>query len=226
VFQFGYQDGRLAAKDPHKYLPWPLGTAGERGWKTPRSGSLAPLSGRQNFASFRGTRATHSGVHELEKLGQVPGVVVEFRDDWAANDSQAEADRYRELLANSQYALSPPGHNPNCYRIQEAVESGAVPVIVPGTNGRNTTFCHNNWSGLYGLPVGDTTAYPWIPTAPFRTLHSFSDLVGDAQGMRVGATDETGVKLQRWYRHWRRAFHDQLEQRVTSSLAVSATTRE
>jgi hypothetical protein len=225
VFQFGYQDDRLAAKDPQKYLPWPLGTAGWRNWRTPSPKSLAPLSGRANFASFRGTRAT-----SLEKLVRVSGVVVEFTDAQAVSAAdvykEADADRYRELLATSQYALSPPERSANTYRIQEAVESGAVPVIVPGTNGRNTTFCHNNWSGLYGLPVGDTTAYPWIPTAPFRTLHSFSDLVGDAQGMRVGATDETGAKLQSWYRHWRRAFHDQLEQRVTSSLAVSATTRE
>jgi len=226
VFQFGYQDERLAATDPKKYLPWPLGTAGWRSWKTPSASSLAPMSGRTNFASFRGTRATHSGVRELEKLGQVPGVVVEFRDNWTASDSRAEADRYRELLATSQYALSPPGHNPNCYRIQEAVESGAVPVIVPGTNRRNTTACYDNWSGLYGLPVGDATAYPWIPTAPFRTLKTFSDLVGDAEGMRAGATDVTGRQLQSWYRHWRRAFHDQLEQRVKSSLALSSATPE
>jgi hypothetical protein len=226
VFQFGYQDERLAAKEPQKYLPWPLGTAGWRSWKTPSYNSLAPLSGRANFASFRGTRTTHPGTGELEKLGQVPGVVVEFRDDWAATDTQAEADRYRELLATSQYALSPPGHNPNCYRIQEAIESGAVPVIVPGTRGLKEAFCYDNWSGLYGLPVGDATAYPWIPTAPFRTLKSFGDLVGGAEDMHTGATDATGKQLQSWYRHWRRAFHDQLEQRVTSSLAVSATTRE
>lgn len=222
VFQFGYQDDRLAAKEPQKYFPWPLGTAGWRSWKTPSASSVAPLSGRANFASFRGTRATHSGVRELEKLGQVPGVVVEFRDDWAPTDSQSEADRYRELLATSQYALSPPGHNPNCYRIQEAVESGAVPVIVPGTNRRNTTACYDNWSGLYGLPVGNATAYPWIPAAPFRTLKAFGDLVGDSEGMRAGATDAIGRQLQSWYRHWRRAFHDQLERRVKSSLALSA----
>jgi hypothetical protein len=230
VFQFGFQDGRLAAREPRKYLPWPLGTSSWRSWKTPSPGSLTPLSGRKNFASFHGARATEGfalpGVHELEMLGQVPGVVVEFRDDRAASDSQADADRYKELLATSQYALSPPGLNINSYRIQEAVESGAVPVIVPGTNGRSTTFCYDNWPGLYGLPVGNATAYPWIPTAPFRTLHAFSDLVGDAQGMRARATDETGRQLHRWYRHWRRAFHDQLEQRVNSSLALSTITRE
>mmetsp|Transcript_93632 Transcript_93632/g.243859 ORF Transcript_93632/g.243859 Transcript_93632/m.243859 type:complete len:388 (+) Transcript_93632:31-1194(+) len=227
VFQFGYQDGRLAAKDPQKYLPWPLGTAGWRSWRTPPAGSVAPLGGRATFASFRGTRSTRSGASQLEKLGQVPGVVIEFRDKWAQNDSQAEADRYKELLATSQYALSPPGHNPNCYRIQEAVESGAIPVILPGTNlQHNTTACYNNWSGLYGLPVGDATAYPWIPTAPFRTLKTFGDLVGSAEGMRTGATDATGRQLQSWYKHWRRAFHDQLEQRVKSSLALSALARE
>jgi len=226
VFQFGYQDERLAAKDPQKYLPWPLGTAGWRSWKTPNASSLAPLSGRTNIASFRGTRATHPGVRDLEKLGQIPGIVVEFRDDWAAKDTQAEADRYRELLATSQYALSPPGHNPNCYRVQEAVESGAIPVIVPGTNRRNTTVCYDSWSGLYGLPVGNATAYPWIPTAPFKTLKTFSSLISDTKSMRAGATDMAGRQLQSWYRHWRRAFHDQLEKRVKSSLALSAATRE
>jgi hypothetical protein len=226
VFQFGYQDGRLAAKDPHKYLPWPLGTAGERGWKTPRSGSLAPLSGRQNFASFRGTRATHPGATELEMIGQVSGVVVEFRDAQAASESQEDADRYKELLATSQYALSPPGRNANTYRIQEAVESGAIPVIVPGTNGRSTTFCYDNWSGLYGLPMENATAYPWIPAAPFRTLRKFGDLAGGAEVMRTGITDATDGQLQSWYRHWRRAFHDQLEQRVNASLALTAAAPE
>jgi len=225
VFQFGYQDERLAATDPKKYLPWPLGTAGWRSWQTPVTRDLAPLSRRGRFAAFRGTRSTHTSIDELEQLGRAHGVVVELRGTWQSNDSRADADRYKELLVTSQYALAPGGHNPNCFRIQEAVESGAIPVIVPGRN-RPDNACYDNWSGLYGLPVGNATAYPWIPTAPFKTLQRFGDLVGDAEAMRAGATDLAGQKLQRWYGKWRAAFHGQFERLVRASMAMSAANRK
>jgi hypothetical protein len=225
VFQFGYQDERWAARDPKKYLPWPLGTAGWRSWQTPAAKDLAPLSRRGHFAAFRGTRGTHTSIGELEQLGRVHGVVVELRDKWQKNDSSADAARYKELLATSQYALAPGGHNPNCFRIQEAVESGAIPVIVPGRN-RPDDGCYDNWSGLYGLPVANATAYPWIPTAPFKTLQRFADFPGEEEAMRAGATDLAGRQLQRWYGKWRVAFHDQLERLAEAAMAPSAASRE
>jgi hypothetical protein len=218
VFQFGYQDERLAAKDPKKYLPWPLGTADFRSWTTPARSSLVPTSQRDNLAAYRGSKQTHGeSFDQLNTLGRLPGVVIESRDKWTAHDDEEDATRYKTLLASSKYALAPAGHNPNCYRVQEAVESGAIPVIVPGTSDHNA--CYDNWSGLYGLPVKGATAYPWIPAAPFRTLHSFGEFGRDLDAVRKGATDKAGRKLQSWYDGWRAAFHDRLELLVQSSMS-------
>jgi hypothetical protein len=208
VFQFGYQDERLASSDP-KYMPWPLGPAEWRSWRAPTRKNLKPLSQRDHFAVYRGSNNTHKPF-DVSAVRRYPGVVAETRGGWNFSDGQADVDRYLELLTTGQYALSPAGHNPNCFRIQEAVESGAIPVIVVSTD-NNPHHCYSNWAALYGLPAATGTKYPWIPKAPFYVLPSWSAFGDHVEAMRAGATDQAGKNLQRWYNQWLAAFHDRLE---------------
>jgi len=216
VFQFGYQDERLSSEDP-RYMPWPLGTAGWRGWRSPDTKTLTPLSQRKHLAVFRGSSSTHEKAWgDFNAYSRHHEMVIQFRGAWPPVDTEADTELYRELLASGQYALAPGGHNPICYRIQEAVESGSVPVIVLGSPKHDK--CYDNWSGLFGLPLEGATEHPWIPAAPFHTLRSWSDLDDHMDAMRAGATDRTGEKLQRWYRRWLGAFRYQLELVVHSSI--------
>jgi hypothetical protein len=216
VFQFGYQDERLSSEDP-RYMPWPLGTAGWRGWSSPDPETLTPLSQRKHLAVFRGSTSTHSqALRDFEAVSRHPEMLIQFRGPWTPVDTEADTELYRELLAGGQYALAPGGHNPICYRIQEAVESGSVPVIVPGTPKHDK--CYDNWSGLFGLPLEGAKEFPWIPVAPFHTLRSWSDLGDHLDAMRAGATDRSGEKLHRWYGRWLEAFRYQLELVVQSSI--------
>lgn len=215
VFQFGYQDERLARIDS-KYMPWPLGPAEWRSWRTPNTKRLRPLSQRDHLAVFRGSNNTHGKAFDVNVVTGYPGVVAEVRGNWAFSDGQADVNRYVDLLTAGQYALSPQGHNPNCFRVQEAVESGAIPVVVLGDLVKPGS-CYSDWAALYGLPAG-STRYPWIPTAPFYVLPSWSDLGSNVEAMRAGATDQAGENLRRWYAQWLAAFHDRLELIVRAAL--------
>lgn len=223
VFMFGYLDKRLA-KASEKYLPFPLGPAISRGWHSP-PGPLRTTQERPLLASYRG-----SGTHEHESkqihraLEQISPanqklIVVEDRGSWTKVDSQTDHTRYLELMATSRFAISPGGHNPNTYRIAEAVESGAVPLLVTGATG-----CYSNWAGLYGLGEVGARSYAWLPRAPFAVIQSWSE-VGTYLVARARETQDATPKLRAWYSQWRDAFSEQLSSRIRSGTTAPAEAR-
>jgi len=62
-----------------------------------------------------GTAATTSGGDEDQKDN---GAVM-----------HVDADEYAHVLLSSAFTLSPSGHNPECFRIFEAIEAGSIPVV-------------------------------------------------------------------------------------------------
>mmetsp|Transcript_33836 Transcript_33836/g.45741 ORF Transcript_33836/g.45741 Transcript_33836/m.45741 type:complete len:350 (-) Transcript_33836:429-1478(-) len=70
---------------------------------------------------------------------------------------------FREVLLNSIFTLCPTGHNPETYRIFEAVEAGSIPVI-----------CLNE---LYQNSACRDSFRPFLHTsAPFLVLRSWTEL--------------------------------------------------
>jgi len=59
---------------------------------------------------------------------------------------------YIEVLKQSKLTLCPSGHNPEQYRIWEAMASGSIPVVELPTTLKPGTFCHpaapNDWNCL------------------------------------------------------------------------------
>lgn len=206
VFQFAYIDERLTSLDSKKFKAWPLGPAYNAKWIPPSS--TVEITKREHLASFRGGNTTHTELGKVQKIVQninlhrtkTPDVVIEDAGHWVPVMSVGARERYRVLLETSMYGLNLAGHNPNCYRIVEAIESGAIPVIVAK---KGLHECYDNWSALYGHPTG--TPYTWIPRAPIEVLESWDELPNRLEDMLAQAKVR-GPALKVWYEQWRQSF--------------------
>lgn len=58
---------------------------------------------------------------------------VHITDSWhlkvTKQNGYVEPDEYRKVLLNSVFTLCPTGHNPEAYRIFEALEAGSIPIL-------------------------------------------------------------------------------------------------
>ena len=58
---------------------------------------------------------------------------ISKRYTWKPNDTNSEqldTDHYVQVLYDSTFTLTPAGHNPECYRIYEALEAGSIPIFI------------------------------------------------------------------------------------------------
>ena len=58
---------------------------------------------------------------------------ISKRYTWKPNDTKSEqldTEQYVQVLYDSTFTLTPAGHNPECYRIYEAIEAGSIPILV------------------------------------------------------------------------------------------------
>lgn len=77
---------------------------------------------RDIFASFVG-RITHPiRVRMIAELDGLPGYYISTKDH--------KLKDYCEILARSKYALCPRGYGQTSFRIQEAIQFGAIPVYI------------------------------------------------------------------------------------------------
>jgi hypothetical protein len=203
VFQFAYPDENLAAVNSEKFMPWPLGPAWWKGWES--NLTVPPIEQRQFLASFRGSINTHPSLTRFKAdANKMEGFVVEDSGHWVKNTSERDHNRYLELMLNSKYALNFGGNNPNCYRVVEAVESGAVPILFHEPHQE----CHRNWAAMYGFPNPNATKYSWIPQAPFAVFNNWDEMKSRVDTLRATATDLSS-RLAPWYEKWRKAFAHQ-----------------
>lgn len=214
IFMHGYVDERLAGDE--KFLPFPLGPALWRGWRRPST--VLRTHERPLLASYRGSSMTRPGIagqirSGLKCLGAMDRrqVVLEERGMWTLEDTELDQDRFRELMASSRFAIAPEGRNPNTYRIAEAVESGATPLMVLNAKG-----CYRNWAALYGHELVGATRYPWIPRAPFAILRTWAE-IGSFLSSAAHDLDDATPRLRLWYSHWRAAFLDQLSRHIRNA---------
>lgn len=110
---------------PEKVTTIPLGF-----YRRPAAGAhIPPLSERTLDWSFMGTDWKDRG--SIIKICKIPELKWECRmfDEW--NDpAQVGETEYVATMLNSKFVLCPSGHNGETFRFYEAIECGAIPLIV------------------------------------------------------------------------------------------------
>ncbi len=106
-------------------------------------------------------------------------------------DGQLDPRTYMEVLFDSVFTLAPAGHNPECYRMYEAVEAGSIPVFVKDdfyiTEQNMAHPCREALRHWYDAPVLVLDSWDELYPTVKRLM---SDLV---------SLDEIQTKLSVWY---------------------------
>ena len=104
-----------------------------------QNGSVIAASSQRKYA-FNAifSISTHSGrsilAEEVQKEGNNLPSFIRLPSVWKpdpnnpSNDS-VDSTTYMQVLLDSVFTLAPAGHNPECFRLYEAVEAGSIPVI-------------------------------------------------------------------------------------------------
>ena len=102
-----------------------------------RSMRLPPSKRKYAFNAIF-SKDTSTGRVKLEEVihkeGDSLSSFVQISPKWSGNpnsasNSLANTTTYMRTLLDSTFTLSPAGHNPECFRLYEAVEAGSIPVI-------------------------------------------------------------------------------------------------
>jgi hypothetical protein len=97
-----------------------------------------------------------------------------------------------QVLLESTFTLAPSGHNPECFRLYEAVESGSIPVVATDEYYRN----HQCKDSLIH----------WL-SSPIIVLESWSELMSTLQQLleEPEALDKRQAELRAWYDDYMRS---------------------
>ena len=104
---------------------------------------------------------------------------------------QLNPQSYMEVLLDSVFTLTPAGHNPECYRMYEAIEAGSIPVFVTGdlyiTEQNMAHPCRKALQHWYDAPILVLDSWDML----FPTVERLLD--------DLAALDEIQTKLSIWY---------------------------
>ena len=106
------------------------------------------------------------------------------------NTPQLHSEEYMKVALDSTFTLAPAGHNPECYRLYEAVEAGSIPILLRGEM--------QAWGNLGGKCRGSLSE--WID-APLVVLDSWDELYPRVRELLSDpkALDEMQINLRLWY---------------------------
>ena len=104
---------------------------------------------------------------------------------------QLNPQSYMEVLLDSVFTLTPAGHNPECYRMYEAIEAGSIPVFVTDdlyiTEQNMAHPCREALQHWYDAPILVLDSWDML----FPTVERLLD--------DLAALDEIQTKLSIWY---------------------------
>ena len=111
---------------------------------------------------------------------------------------QLDTNEYMCVVLDSVFTLSPTGHNPECFRMFEAIEAGSIPILtrddLHGSRHPTLTRKHRDISH----PCANALLH-WYG-APIVVLDSWDDLYPTVERLLA---DPAGLDdLQRRLRHW------------------------
>eukprot|EP00579_Thalassiosira_antarctica_P016089 CAMPEP_0201933366 /NCGR_PEP_ID=MMETSP0903-20130614/31418_1 /ASSEMBLY_ACC=CAM_ASM_000552 /TAXON_ID=420261 /ORGANISM="Thalassiosira antarctica, Strain CCMP982" /LENGTH=137 /DNA_ID=CAMNT_0048473285 /DNA_START=68 /DNA_END=478 /DNA_ORIENTATION=- len=125
------------------------------------------------------------------------------------NTEQLNTDSYIEVLLDSVFTLAPAGHNPECYRLFEAVEAGSIPVLIKNdlyAKQRSQYSCKESLHHWYDAPI--------------LVLDSWNDLFPTVERLmgNLEALDEMQIKLHMWYDDYMHKVVGDFEEFMVESL--------
>lgn len=105
-----------------------------------RSTFSIPLSSKRKyefnaiFSESTSVECKHLAII-LENQTQAHNAFVSIAKKWYKHVNSPRADQigteqYVNVLLDSVFTLAPAGHNPECFRLYEAVVSGSIPIVV------------------------------------------------------------------------------------------------
>jgi len=167
-----------------------------------RSTFSIPLSSKRKY-EFNAIFSESTSVERkhlaiiLENQTQAHNAFVSIAKKWykhvnSPRADQIGTDQYVNVLLDSAFALAPAGHNPECFRLYEAVESGSIPIVVlSDQHPLNSNDTH---------PCKDSLHH-WRDS-PIVFLQSWDDLYPTLKDMlnNASALDQRQAELQSWYK--------------------------
>ena len=144
---------------------------------------------------------TSTGRASLKKVIQNAGdslsSFVQISPKWSANPNSAsnslvDTTAYMRTLLDSTFTLSPACHNPECFRLYEAVEAGSIPII--------------SLDKEYRRHACKDSLFHWIDS-PIVIVESWSELFPTLQRMLANPEelDKRQEDLRAWYKQHMRS---------------------
>ncbi len=166
---------------------------------------IPPSSERKLAFNAVFSRSTNIKRQKLANMIEVEGPTLKFpifssmAKEWSLNSNsnsteQLHTDDYMRVVLDSVFTLTPAGHNPECFRMFEAVEAGSIPILIrDDMYGRRHPDYHD-------IPHPCTNALLHWYGAPIIVLDSWDDLYPTVERLLA---DSAGLDdLQRRGRHW------------------------
>lgn len=161
-----------------------------------------PSTDRPHLFSFVGAGAHKGNLSQarswiIEQLSDTPGGVVINRDGWhyqkivysrqvlrqASSDAGLmdtnAADQFRQIMAQSVFALCPSGTGPNSIRLWEAIAAGTIPVVLADT------YAPPDAGGLWDIATLRCPETPDAISALPRRLARLADNAGEMRLKRL-----------------------------------------
>lgn len=142
--------------------------------------------------STNGARSKLAGIIDQNRDESSLKIYTVMAEKWASDvnnplTAQLDTNSYIRVALDSIFTLSPAGHNPECFRLFEAVEAGSIPVITE--------------SDLYHSPALCKEALRHWHDAPIVVLESWDSIFAEIEALMADEEklNEMQVNLRMWY---------------------------
>jgi len=187
--------------------------------------ALKPSSQRQFAFNAVFSKDTNEGRVELAKVIEeqrnetsLP-IFTSIANKWerdanSPRTAQLSTDKYMTLVLDSVFTLAPAGHNPQCYRMFEAVEAGSIPVLVKKDTATNyVRDLTTNYKNKCKDPL-----HHW-KDAPILVLDSWNDVFPTMDRIMEDKEklDEMQTNVIVWYEKYMRKLVGEFEEFMLGS---------
>lgn len=113
---------------------------------------------------------------------------------------QLHTDDYMRVLLDSKFTLSPSGHNPECFRLFEAIEAGSIPILT-----KDDLYATHHYKYPNRAHPCKGAMEHWY-SAPLVILNTWNDLFPVVEKLLSdpASLDELQIKLRIWYEDYMR----------------------
>lgn len=162
---------------------------------------IPPMKERPYLFNAIFSRSTSKSRTPLQQLLNTSATIrenpqdyfIHIVDKWSRKSQEhINSTHYTEILSQSKFTVAPSGHNPECYRLYEAMLMGSIPIVVLDDEYQQ----HHCPNALRHLLVQDSEAPP-----PLVVLEHWKDLektLTSLQEEGPEALEERQVRMRKW----------------------------